>query len=73
MMRVMKKHRAAADQISKACPEYMLEAAKESLDRAVKQQERGYRNAQATVLLLQELSDYSWIAIQLVSSRILLS
>ncbi len=52
MLRVMRKHRAAADQIDgELLPEAMLSAAKQSWDEAVSLGERfGYRNAQASVL-----------------------
>ncbi|NUM88925.1 MAG: vitamin B12-dependent ribonucleotide reductase [Bdellovibrionales bacterium] len=51
MLKVMRMHRAAADQIPASCPGYLLEAARETLTRAVKEGEKhGYRNAQATVL-----------------------
>jgi ribonucleoside-diphosphate reductase alpha chain len=52
MLRVMRKHRAAADEIdAEFVPEGMLSAAKQSWDEAVAAGERfGYRNAQASVL-----------------------
>jgi ribonucleoside-diphosphate reductase alpha chain len=52
MLRVMRKHRAAAEQIDpEFVPEGMLSAAKQSWDEAVSLGERfGYRNAQASVL-----------------------
>jgi len=52
MIRVMKKHRAAADEIDgDLVPEAMLSAAKQSWDEAVALGEtHGYRNAQASVL-----------------------
>ncbi|HEY9746403.1 MAG TPA: vitamin B12-dependent ribonucleotide reductase [Oculatellaceae cyanobacterium] len=52
MMRVMNKHRAAVYDINaKACPEYLLDAAKKIWDETVELGEKyGYRNAQATVL-----------------------
>ena len=52
MLRVMRKHRAAADQIdAELVPEGMLSAAKQSWDEAIASGERhGYRNAQASVL-----------------------
>jgi len=52
MLRVMRKHRAAADQIdAELVPEGMLSAAKQSWDEAIALGERhGYRNAQASVL-----------------------
>jgi ribonucleoside-diphosphate reductase alpha chain len=52
MLRVMRKHREAADEIDgELVPEGLLSAAKTSWDEAVSLGERhGYRNAQATVL-----------------------
>ncbi len=52
MLRVMRKHRAAADEIdAELVPEGMLSAAKQSWDEAVALGEiHGYRNAQASVL-----------------------
>jgi len=52
MLRVVRKHRAAADQIdAELVPEGMLSAAKQSWDEAIALGERhGYRNAQASVL-----------------------
>jgi ribonucleoside-diphosphate reductase alpha chain len=52
MLRVMRKHRAAVDQIDpEQVPEGMLSAAKQAWDEAVALGEQhGYRNAQATVL-----------------------
>jgi ribonucleoside-diphosphate reductase alpha chain len=52
MLRVMRKHRAAADEIdAELVPEGLLSAAKQSWDEAVALGERhGYRNAQASVL-----------------------
>jgi ribonucleoside-diphosphate reductase alpha chain len=52
MIRVMKKHRAAVDQVDgELVPEGMLSAAKQSWDEAVALGEmHGYRNAQASVL-----------------------
>jgi ribonucleoside-diphosphate reductase alpha chain len=52
MLRVMRKHRAAADEIDgDAVPEALLSAARQSWDEAVSLGEgHGYRNAQATVL-----------------------
>jgi ribonucleoside-diphosphate reductase alpha chain len=52
MIRVMKKHRAAVDEVdSELVPEGMLSAAKQSWDEAVALGEmHGYRNAQASVL-----------------------
>jgi ribonucleoside-diphosphate reductase alpha chain len=52
MLRVMRKHRAAADQIDPdLVPEGLLSAAKQSWDEAIALgQVHGYRNAQASVL-----------------------
>jgi ribonucleoside-diphosphate reductase alpha chain len=52
MLRVMRKHRAAADEIdAELVPEGLLQAAKTSWDEAISLgEEHGYRNAQATVL-----------------------
>ncbi len=52
MLRVMRKHRAAVDEIDgEIVPEAMLSAAKQSWDEAVSLGEQhGYRNAQASVL-----------------------
>src|SRR5437588_5090210 len=52
MLRVMRKHRAAADEIDpELVPEALLSAAKQSWDEAVALgEEHGYRNAQASVL-----------------------
>ncbi|HET7588793.1 MAG TPA: vitamin B12-dependent ribonucleotide reductase, partial [Solirubrobacterales bacterium] len=52
MLRVMRKHREAADEIDgELVPEGLLSAAKHSWDEAVSLGEQhGYRNAQATVL-----------------------
>ena len=51
MLDVMRMHRAAVDGIPACCPDYLLEAARETMDRCVALGERyGYRNAQATVL-----------------------
>jgi ribonucleoside-diphosphate reductase alpha chain len=52
MLRVIRKHRAAADDIDpELVPEAMLSAAKQSWDEAIGLGElHGYRNAQATVL-----------------------
>src|SRR6187455_152304 len=52
MLRVMRKHRAAADRIdAELVPEALLTAAKSSWDEAVALGEQhGYRNAQASVL-----------------------
>jgi ribonucleoside-diphosphate reductase alpha chain len=52
MVRVMRKHRAAADGIDpELVPEGLLQAAKQSWDQAIALgDQHGYRNAQATVL-----------------------
>jgi ribonucleoside-diphosphate reductase alpha chain len=52
MLRVMRKHRAAADQIDpELVPEGLLSASKQAWDEAISLGERhGYRNAQASVL-----------------------
>src|SRR5690242_13417184 len=52
MLRVIRKHRAAADEIdAELVPEAMLSAAKQAWDEAIGLGERfGYRNAQASVL-----------------------
>src|SRR5206468_9711741 len=52
MLRVVRKHRAAADQIDAGLiPEGLLQAAKSAWDEAIALgEEHGYRNAQATVL-----------------------
>ncbi len=52
MLRVMRKHRAAAEDIdAELVPEGLLSAAKQSWDQAIALGEtHGYRNAQATVL-----------------------
>lgn len=51
MLDVMRMHRDAADEIDQSCPDYLLSAAKESLDRMVTLGEcHGYRNSQVTVL-----------------------
>ncbi len=51
MLKVMRMHRDAASEIDESCPEYLLHAAEESLDRMVSLGENyGYRNSQVTVL-----------------------
>jgi ribonucleoside-diphosphate reductase alpha chain len=51
MLKVMKMHRDAADQIRPECPGYLIDAAKDCLERALQNgKKHGYRNAQATVL-----------------------
>ncbi len=51
MLKVMRMHRDAASEIDESCPEYLLCAAEESLNRMVSLGERyGYRNSQVTVL-----------------------
>jgi ribonucleoside-diphosphate reductase alpha chain len=50
-LEVMRMHRDAVDDIPRACPDYLLRAARESADRMLSYGTRyGYRNAQATVL-----------------------
>jgi ribonucleoside-diphosphate reductase alpha chain len=50
-LEVMRMHRDAVDTIHTSCPEYLLEAARESADKMVALGEvHGYRNAQSTVL-----------------------
>ena len=50
-MEVMRMHQLAVEDIDPSCPNYMLEAARESAALMVSLGERyGYRNAQATVL-----------------------
>ena len=51
MLQVMRMHRDAGAEIDKSCPEYLLNAAEESLERMVTLgEEYGYRNSQVTVL-----------------------
>jgi ribonucleoside-diphosphate reductase alpha chain len=51
MLEVMRMHQAAVEEIDPSCPEYLLEAARDSATRMVANGEKwGYRNAQATVL-----------------------
>ena len=51
MLKVMRMHRDAVAEIDPNCPEYLLHAAEESLERMVALGERyGYRNSQVTVL-----------------------
>jgi ribonucleoside-diphosphate reductase alpha chain len=52
MLRVIRKHRAAADEIdAEAVPEALLSAAKQAWDEAIHRGEKhGFRNSQATVL-----------------------
>ncbi len=51
MLNVMRMHQAATDGIHESCPDYLLQAAQESMAKMVDLGERyGYRNAQATVL-----------------------
>jgi ribonucleoside-diphosphate reductase alpha chain len=51
MLEVMRMHQAAVEEIGDGCPEYLLEAARESAAGMVALGElHGYRNAQATVL-----------------------
>ena len=50
-LEVMRMHRDAVDTIHSSCPEYLVEAARQSADRMVALGEvHGYRNAQSTVL-----------------------
>jgi len=50
-LEVMRMHRDAVDTIHSSCPEYLVEAARESANRMVALGEvHGYRNAQSTVL-----------------------
>jgi ribonucleoside-diphosphate reductase alpha chain len=51
MLRVMNMHRDKVEEIDAACPEYLIEAARQVWDDVVEQGGRfGFRNAQATVL-----------------------
>ncbi len=51
MLDVMRLHRDHVDHIHKSCPNYLRQAAADSMDRMVALGEQyGYRNAQATVL-----------------------
>lgn len=51
MLDVMRLHRASVEDIDSTCPEYLLNAARESMDRMVHLGEQhGYRNSQVTVL-----------------------
>lgn len=51
MLEVMRMHRDAVDGIHESCPDYLLQAARESANRMLALGEQyGYRNAQATVL-----------------------
>ena len=51
MLEVMRMHRDAVKDIDPSCPDYLREAAAETMDRCVALGEaHGYRNAQATVL-----------------------
>jgi len=51
MLDVMRMHRDAGAEIDGSCPEYLLKAAEESLERMVTLGEKyGYRNSQVTVL-----------------------
>lgn len=51
MLNVMRMHQRAGEEIHESCPEYLLDAARDSLDRMVHLGERyGYRNSQVTVL-----------------------
>jgi ribonucleoside-diphosphate reductase alpha chain len=49
--RVMQMHRNAVEEINPACPDYLVEAARQSWDNVLSLGRKyGYRNAQATVL-----------------------
>ena len=51
MLEVMRMHRDAVQNIHPSCPNYLLDAAQETMDRCVALGEQyGFRNAQATVL-----------------------
>ncbi|HET6566315.1 MAG TPA: vitamin B12-dependent ribonucleotide reductase, partial [Rhodothermales bacterium] len=51
MLDVMRMHQAAVEEVDPSCPDYLVQAARESAARMVALGERhGYRNAQATVL-----------------------
>ncbi|MDX1740436.1 MAG: intein-containing adenosylcobalamin-dependent ribonucleoside-diphosphate reductase, partial [Rhodothermales bacterium] len=51
MLEVMRMHQHAVDEIDTSCPDYLLDAAHQSMARMVELGEKhGYRNAQATVL-----------------------
>ena len=51
MLRVMRMHHDAVEDIDLCCPDYLREAAQASMERMLSLGERyGYRNAQATVL-----------------------
>ena len=51
MLDVIRMHRDAVDEIDQICPDYLLSAARESLERMVTLgEDHGYRNAQVTVL-----------------------
>jgi ribonucleoside-diphosphate reductase alpha chain len=51
MLDVMNMHREAVEDIDGDCPDYLVEAARQTWDQCVARGERyGYRNAQATVL-----------------------
>ncbi|MDA0347031.1 MAG: vitamin B12-dependent ribonucleotide reductase [Verrucomicrobia bacterium] len=51
MLEVIRKHRAALDEIDASCPDYLLEAARDRWDQALNAGElSGFRNAQVTVL-----------------------
>jgi ribonucleoside-diphosphate reductase alpha chain len=51
MLEVMRMHRDAVAEIHPSCPTYLLDAARETMDRCYALGEKyGYRNAQATVL-----------------------
>ncbi|NNE46518.1 MAG: vitamin B12-dependent ribonucleotide reductase [Rhodothermales bacterium] len=51
MLEVMRMHQRAVENIGPSCPEYLLNAAHESMAKMVRTgEEHGFRNAQATVL-----------------------
>ncbi len=51
MLEVMRMHQHAVENIDPSCPEYLLNAAHESMAKMVRNgEEHGFRNAQATVL-----------------------
>ena len=51
MLEVIQLHRDAVDDIHPSCPDYLREAARETMDRCLATgKQYGYRNAQATVL-----------------------
>jgi len=51
MLEVMKMHQAAVEEMDPTCPDYLVEAARETWKECVAKGEKfGYRNSQATVL-----------------------